>query len=140
MGVIPRSVQMRWNENTVSFPVYPAKVLTVDEGSDIFVNPTARGMLLIVTLGTLTGTPTYRPSLRTYRADLATLFALWTAAAVLNSAGTFFYTIYPGGIPGGVETESVDIALPRLWQVYLDYTGTPVSDYCSVSAEAAYLI
>jgi hypothetical protein len=131
---------MRWNENTVAFSLITSASFTVDAGSDWYVNPTARGLILVITTGTLTGTPTFRPALQTLRADMSTVLSLWTAAAVISTATTVFYTIYPGGIPGGAETESVDIALPRVWRLWIDYTGTPVSDYCSLAAEAAYLI
>jgi len=140
MPVTPKTVQMRWNENTVAFSVFSSAKMQLDANCDWIVNPTARGFILAITTGTLTGTPTYRPAIQTLRADLSTALTLWTAAAVISTATTAFYTVYPGGIPGGSETESVDLALPRVWRLTLDYTGTPDTDFCTLSAEVAYLI
>ncbi len=116
----------------------PQLALDADYTFGLSDNPTATGMILQVTVGTLTGTPTYRPSLQGYDAD-GVPYAVWTAASAISSASTKYYWLGPGASTIGDYTEGVGAPVPRLWSVFIDYTGTPGAHYADVTVHVQLL-
>lgn len=113
-------------------------VLTADLVSGAWDNPTATGMILNITVGTLTGSPTYAISLLGYDIDGNT-YAIWTAASAISAAGNYFYWLGPGASTIGGFAEGKGVPVPREFAVFVDYTGTPASDYAEVAVNAQLL-
>lgn len=91
--------------------------------SDKQVTPShVRGIYLRVQVGTITGTPTFTPTLKRVALD-GSEDAVWTAAAAISTASTATYIIYPGA-SGGDVTEVDGIPVPQQWKLVLTFGST----------------
>jgi hypothetical protein len=132
------SQAMESAENVGWMPLRDTAVLSTDLVSGPWDNPTATGMILHVKVGTLTATPTYAVSLLGYDIDENT-YVIWTAAAVISAAGSYFYWLGPGASTIGGFAEGVGTPVPREYAVFIDYTGTPANDYADVTVNVQLL-
>jgi hypothetical protein len=140
MPNLPKNAALRFGENAYPFVILAFEDETsLDRISGVFSNPTGHGLYLIVVVGTLTGTPTFRPQLYLRLASGSNLL-LWAATATLSAAGTYRYALYPGGLAGGSPQENVNVMTPREFLVGLDYVGTPASDHADTTVEGIPLL
>jgi hypothetical protein len=139
MPNLPQNAALRFGENAYPFTILAFEDETqADRTSKVFINPTGHGLYLVVVIGVLTGTPTYRPRLYMRSASGSNLL-LWAATAVLSAAGTYRYALYPGGLAGGSPQESVNIMIPREFLFDLDWVGTG-SDHADTTVEGIPLL
>lgn len=113
-------------------------VLEADLVSGPWENPTATGMILHIKVGTLTNSPTYTPSLVGYDIEYNT-YVIWTAAAAISAAGDYFYWLGPGASTIGGLQEGVGAPVPREFAIFVDYAGTPATDYAEVAVNVQLL-
>ena len=125
-------------ENTDWLEARGAAPLDTDLVSGPWDNPTATGMVLHIKVGTLTGTPTYKPSLIGYDIDNNT-YIIWTATSAIAAAGDKFYWLGPGASTVGAYTEGAGVPVPRNYAIFVDYTGTPATDYADVTVNVQLL-
>lgn len=125
-------------ENCDWLPLRAAADLSTDLVSGAWDNPTATGMILHVKVGTLTGTPTFAPSLLGYDIDGST-YTIWTCAAAISAAGDYFYWLGPGASTIGGFAEGVGAPIPREYAIFIDYTGTPANDHAEVTVNVQLL-
>ncbi len=90
--------------------------------SGIKFTPDAKGLLIMVSIGTLTTTPTFLPSLQVRGGD-GSWVTIWTAAAAIAAAGQTSYMLYPGALNGDF-TEVDGIAVPGSWRFVLTFGST----------------
>jgi len=139
MPNLPQNAMLRFGENANPIILLPFEDETaVDRIGMVFINPTGHGLYLMVIIGTLTNTPTFRPQLYMRQAGGSNLL-IWQAAAVLSAAGTYRYALYPGGLAGGSPQENANVMVPREFLVGIDYTGT-AADHADTTIEGIPLL
>jgi len=89
-----------------------ARVATV--GSVGQVNRSARGLLVIVRVTAVSGSPSLIPRL-VISTETGLDFVMWNAAAALTAVGQWAYLFYPGTLDVGLWTEKLSCVIPRNW-------------------------
>jgi len=138
MAALTLDKQVRSGEKTEWFYVLPQELLTTaDRTSGAFSHPTAKGLMLKVTLANEVGTFSATVNLQT--PDAAGNWTTFYTSSALTANGTTLFYIYPYGGTNSLFT-IVPFSLPKDWRLFLDYTGTPASDKMDTLVQACYLL
>jgi hypothetical protein len=98
------------------------------------------GLVLAVNTVNLVGSGTWKPSIQTLMADQSTWFTIWQATTAISTATNTIYAFYAQStLSDFTSTEHKNIAIPKVWRVYMTYGGNGTSDTLDVRADAYML-
>jgi len=128
-------------EKTDWFEVLPTELLSTATRTSGLFDMKARGqqagLMIAVVTAHKGGTLSLTPELATVVNGVDVKF--WTAAAVISTATTALYLIYPGAGTNALFTEIKSTPIPRVWKLLLTYAGTPATDKADTTVYACYL-
>ncbi len=105
------------------------------QSSDM-VNYSHSGLLVFVSVTSITSTPVLTPYLQIKDSISSSYFTIWTASVALESVTTAAYLFQPGGA-GGSYSEAVNLRVGRTWRFGMTHAD---ADSATYSVSAALLV